>query len=92
MIKTKKQWEIVRVRNRKNFKRSIPLLVMFLPVILYYAIFKFAPMGGLLMAFENYSLRKGIFGSDFVGFQNFKYIFNTPLMMQVIKNTLFLGI
>lgn len=92
MIKTKKQWEIVRARNRKNFKRSIPLLVMFLPVILYYAIFKFAPMGGLLMAFENYSLRKGIFGSDFVGFQNFKYIFNTPLMMQVIKNTLFLGI
>ncbi len=82
----------VRKKTKHKFKRSIPLLIMFFPVILYYAIFKFEPMIGLVMAFQNYSLKKGFFGSEFIGLTNFQYIFETPIMLQVIKNTLVLGI
>lgn len=79
-------------KGKKNFKRSIPLLIMFFPVVLYYVIFKFEPMIGLVMAFENFSLKKGFFGSEFIGLQNFEYIFSTPIMLQVIRNTLVLGL
>lgn len=78
--------------NKKKWKRSIPLLIMFLPVIVYYVCFKFLPMFGLTMAFQDYNIRKGFLGSPFVGLKYFDIIFSTPATVQVIKNTLFLGI
>lgn len=78
--------------KKNNFKRSIPLFIMFIPVIIYYAVMKYVPMGGLIMAFQNYRLNDGIFGSEFVGLTNFKYIFSTPSMLNIIRNTLVLGI
>jgi putative aldouronate transport system permease protein len=92
MKKNSMERAAAREKSRKNFKRSIPLLLMFLPVIVYYLVFKFEPMVGLIMAFENFNLKKGFFGSQFIGLQNFKYIFSTPIMLRVIKNTLVLGL
>ena len=76
----------------RRWKRSMPLLILFIPVIVYYVVFKFLPMFGLVMAFQDYNIRKGFFGSPFVGLKYFELIFSTPATLQVIKNTLFLGI
>lgn len=80
-------------KNKKsNFQKSIPLLIMFIPAIAYYAIFRFGPMFGLVMAFQNYRLADGVIGSEWVGMRNFSYIFNTPSMLKIIGNTLKIGI
>lgn len=76
----------------RKWKRSVPLLIMFTPVILYYILFKFLPMFGIVMAFQDFNIRKGFLGSPFVGLKYFEMIFSTPATLQVIKNTLFLGI
>lgn len=76
----------------RRWKRSIPLLILFIPVILYYVVFKFLPMVGVIMAFQDYNIRDGFFESPFVGLKYFDMIFSTPATLQVIKNTLFLGI
>ncbi len=90
-------------RNKKNnrvsaffktrkFKKSIPLFIMFIPVIIFYICTKYLPMFGIIMAFQNYNIGKGIFGSDFVGFKYFELIFSNKATLNVIKNTLVLGL
>jgi ABC-type polysaccharide transport system, permease component len=54
----------------------------------YFVIFSFIPMGGLIMAFQKYNLMKGIFGSKFVGFDNFTRFFKSIYCWRVIRNTL----
>lgn len=88
-MKNRTKTSVVR---KNNFKKSIPLLIMFIPVMLYYLIMRFGPMFGLVMAFQNYRLNDGILGSEFVGLANFKYIFHTPSMLAIIRNTLVIGI
>ena len=61
---------------KKDFFKNWPLLIMVAPAILYYIIFHYIPMGGLLMAFENFKPKLGIFGSDFVGLTNFVDFFS----------------
>ncbi|WP_413814458.1 ABC transporter permease [Acutalibacter muris] len=48
----------------------------------------YLPMAGLVVAFKQYDARKGIFGSDFIGFQNFKYLFATKDALVITRNTL----
>lgn len=48
------------------------LYLMLVPVIAYYAIFKYAPMYGIVMAFQKYNVFKGVFGSEFIGLDVFK--------------------
>ena len=65
---------------------------MAVPVIVYFFIFNYIPMGGILMAFEDYSIKKGIFGSTFVGFDNFIRFFNSIYCWRVIRNTLLISL
>lgn len=76
----------------RQFKRSVPLWVMFLPVVLYYVIFHFLPMFGIVIAFQNYRIRDGILGSRFVGMKYFKMIFTDTACRNVIRNTFALGV
>ena len=62
-------------RVKKEVQRSWPMYVMLLPAIILALIFCYAPMGGLVMAFQNYKPWLGITGSEFVGLDNFKQIF-----------------
>ena len=71
------------VQNRKPFEKIIknikghPLLyVMAMPVILYYFVFHFLPMFGLIISFERYVPSLGYFKSQWVGLDNFKRFFN----------------
>lgn len=64
------------------------LYLMLLPAIGYYAIFKYEPMTGLVLAFKKYLANCGIWGSPWVGLNNFRRIFITPDALTAISNTL----
>ncbi|WP_209974953.1 ABC transporter permease [Paenibacillus eucommiae] len=69
----------------------MPLHLMILPGFILVFIYQYIPMYGVLMAFQNYIPAKGIWGSEWVGLDNFKYIFSLPDTIQVIWNTIFIA-
>lgn len=72
---------------KKDFRRNKSLYIMFLPILVYFIVFKYMPMYGVLMAFQNYSPRLGISGSTWVGFKNFTSFFNSPSFWLILRNT-----
>ena len=72
--------------------KNWPLLVMGLPAVIFYIIFHYIPMGGLLMAFENFKPKLGFFHSPFVGLKNFQDFFSSAYSWRVIRNTLTLSL
>lgn len=80
------------MKNKKGIffylKKHWQLYLMILPAMLYYLIFIYKPMGGILIAFQDYSIRKGITGSDWVGFENFSRLFDSYWFPIILKNTL----
>ena len=79
-------------RRKLSIQQNIPLYVMIAIPLIYFIIFKYGPMFGLVMAFQDFKLRDGFFGSTWVGLLNFKQIFGTPNMTKIIWNTIWLGI
>lgn len=63
------------------------LYLMLIPGIVYFAVFHYAPMSGVILAFKKYNARLGIWGSQWVGMDNFARIFKTPAAMEAIRNT-----
>jgi len=78
-------------RLRIDFKKHWQMYLIALPVILYFLIFNYAPMLGIVMAFEKYQIKKGIFGSAFIGFAHFKRLFTSPFFWRLVKNTLLIS-
>lgn len=84
------------MENLKNnlitFKRELVrkriLFLMILPTIVFFIIFSYIPMPGAYVAFVDYKMRKGIFGSQFVGFKNFEFLMKTGDLWRITKNTL----
>ena len=72
----------------RRLKFGIPLYTMMIPGFIYLFVNNYMPMAGLIVAFKQYDARKGIFGSDFIGFQNFKYLFATKDALVITRNTL----
>jgi len=64
------------------------LYLMLLPAVLYTTLFAYLPMGGLVIAFKKFNYVKGIFGSDWVGLKNFKFLFNSHKLGFLTRNTL----
>ena len=80
-------------RSLVYIKQNWQLYVFFLlPALLLTIIFKYLPMGGILIAFENYSPIKGLLHSDWVGFKNFQRFLSSPDFMRYLVNTLKLSI
>ncbi|MBH49789.1 MAG: protein lplB [Candidatus Marinimicrobia bacterium] len=73
-------------------KRNSILLYMFLPCAVYYFIFDYIPMGGLMIAFKNYSINDGIIGSQWSGLYHFKMLFGGSEFLLVLRNTLVISI
>ncbi|UZT08682.1 ABC transporter permease [Clostridium sp. LQ25] len=71
-----------------TLRRNKILLLMLLPAILYFLIFSYIPMGGTVLAFKNYNFRDGIFGSPWVGLDNFKYFFISGQAWIITRNTI----
>ncbi len=74
-------------RLRKDIKKNWILYVMILPVVAYYLIFEYGPMYGIQLAFKDYQIKKGIFGSPWVGLEHFKRFINGYNFWTLIKNT-----
>jgi len=76
----------------RSVYRSRWFYLMMLPGLIYYAVLHYLPMGGLLIAFQKYNLLEGIWGSEWVGFDNFRTIFNSPDFPIILKNTLIISV
>lgn len=72
----------------KELKRKRVLFLMIAPTILYFIIFSYIPMPGAYVAFVDYNISKGIFGSKFVGLKNFEFLVKTGDLWRITKNTL----
>lgn len=80
--------------NKKaaKFNAQKFLYLMILPGFLIVLIFNYFPIYGVLIAFQNFNPKAGIWGSEWIGFTNFINFFNDPMAFRVVKNTLILGI
>lgn len=85
-LKKQKKMQVMR-----RLKRDKWLYVLMLPGILYYIIFKFAPMWGIIIAFQDYNPFLGIKGSEWVGFRHFIEFFQNPDFIKLFRNTLVLS-
>ena len=68
------------------------LYLMLIPAIIYFIIFNYAPMYGILIAFKVFSFKKGIWGSDWIGLENFRYMFQLDNFYTVFKNSILLSL
>lgn len=78
--------------NKKEFKRQRVLLIWSAVFVIYGIIFYYVPLGGWIMGFQNYKPRNGLLHSDFVGLDKFKFLFSDETFLQVIRNTLGMGV
>jgi len=78
-------------RIKKDWKKNKILYLMVLPVVIYFLVFCYAPMAGIVLAFQRYSIKGGIFGSKWVGLQNFIDFFNSYYFFRLLKNTFLLS-
>ncbi len=62
--------------------------MLFLPGFLFFLVMSYIPMVGIVIAFKDYNLRKGIFGSEWVGFDNLKFFFASDTAWRVTRNTI----
>lgn len=74
--------------KKKSIKRYLPIYFMALPGLIYLFINNYMPLPGLVLAFKKYSTRKGIWGSDWIGLTNFKYLFTTQDAWIITRNTI----
>lgn len=81
-----KQSYIVRL-----FVDNFELLLLTLPGILYFFIFHYLPMFGVIIAFKNYKYNLGILGSKWVGFRNFEFFFTSQDALRITRNTVGYG-
>ncbi len=79
-------------RLGKDIKKNPTLYIMSLPAFVLIVIFCYIPMVGILMAFQEYSLAGGIFGSQWIGWTNFKLFFSSYYCTNVILNTFFISL
>jgi len=76
----------------KEIKKQKVLIIWSLVIVAYGVVFCYLPLGGWLMAFQNYKPKDGLFHSTFVGLAKFKQLFSDDTFIRVIRNTLAMGV
>jgi len=76
----------------KNLLGNYEFYLMLLPVIAYFIIFKYIPMYGVLIAFKDFNIFKGIWNSDWVGLEVFREVFRDKTFWRALTNTLRLNL
>ncbi|MDR2786700.1 MAG: ABC transporter permease subunit [Treponema sp.] len=77
---------------KTDFRKNKYLYLMLLPVVVYFGLFHYQPMLGLQIAFKDYSFRKGIWASPWVGFSHFIDFFKSYYFVRLLRNTLFISL
>ncbi|NIK76993.1 putative aldouronate transport system permease protein [Paenibacillus castaneae] len=72
--------------------KSKEIYFLILPGVIWYVIFAYVPMYGLSLAFKTYKANLGIFGSPWVGFENFTYVFRDPAFLESVWRTLWINL
>ncbi|MBE6754067.1 MAG: sugar ABC transporter permease, partial [Ruminococcaceae bacterium] len=90
--KAEKEPEIKVKVTKKELKKQRELIWLTVPFIIYGIIFYYAPMFGWIMAFQNFKPAKGLLGSDWVGLKHFERLFTNDTFLNVIRNTLAMGV
>ena len=83
--------ESLAARIKKDLRNNYLLYLLIVPGILLLVLFKIGPVGAMAIAFEDYSPALGVFGSKFVGFDQFIRIFNDPYIWKITGNTIILA-
>jgi len=90
-IKEKRKKGASYDRKRVSWKHDIgmnwTLYLLFLPVFIYFFVFSYLPMFGIVMAFQDFRPAAGFFGSDWVGLRHFVDFFTGPTFWQILRNT-----
>jgi putative aldouronate transport system permease protein len=77
---------------KRDLKMNWSIYLVFLPIAVYFVIFSYLPMFGIVMAFEDFTPVKGFFGSPWVGFDNFRQFFSNPDFLRVLRNTVVISL
>ncbi len=75
-----------------QYRKNKELFILFLPVLVFYIVFCYIPMGGIVIAFKDYKLMQGIWGSPWAGLDNFRELFSTPSFYEILGNTVWISI
>ena len=70
-----------------ELRKNKILFLMIAPVLVFFVVFSYFPMVGVYYAFTNYNFDGGLFGSPFVGMQNFKFLYESGALLSLTKNT-----
>lgn len=91
-MKSKEKVAVKKYKSKLTFWQKVwqsrILLLMCLPAVVFFFMFSYMPMPGIWVAFVKYNYRSGIFGSKFVGFQNFKFLFTSGKLLSLTTNTI----
>lgn len=79
-------------RRKDKLLRELPLYVMLIPAVILVAIYSYGGMAGTVIAFQKFSPANGLFGSEWVGLQNFRNLFSMPNFWPVIRNTILISL
>jgi putative aldouronate transport system permease protein len=79
-------------KAKRSFRRHWQLYLIMLPALLYFFVFKYIPMVNAVIAFKEYNVVQGIWGSPWAGFKYFNLFFTNPVFWTLIKNTLGLSL
>lgn len=79
-------------RVAKDWKKNKAVYIIALVCLSYYFVFRYAPMGGIVIAFKNYRAARGLWGSDWVGFKWFKEFFSSYYFGRLVRNTLVINL
>ena len=88
----KLQKESFAKKVKKDFKINKGLYLLIVPVVIFYLVFHYKPMYGAIIAFKDFQPANGIWGSDWVGLQNFKEFFQSYYFWRVLKNTIVISL
>jgi len=76
----------------KDIRKAKYLYLLLLPGIIYYIVFHYFPMGGVIIAFKEYKANLGILGSPWIGLKNYSFVFKDPAFFNALKNTLVISV
>ena len=76
----------------KNLRRDRQLVFMLIPVVIFFAVFSYYPLYGILIAFKDYSISKGILGSPWAGLRYFRQFFLGPYFGRLLRNTVLISV
>lgn len=82
-----KKVSVFRSNLRKDLKMNKALYVIFIPVAIYFLVLHYIPMFGIAIAFQDFSISRGVFGSEWVGLQNFYDLFWGEAFLTALRNT-----